>query len=239
MMTPQEIKIGTRLEFEMLNSQDEKVGNTLISQLLEHQNDGSIIISAPITESRVVFVPTGITVRLTYVHQLHGLLGFKALIRSKEYRGNVAVLIAEPDENIEKIQRREHFRLDVIIDALIWPDAADSGSEAQKDTDAKAPDSTEEAAPVKAYTRNLSGSGVCILSDTNFPKGSYVKVELDLSNDAKLKARCVILRSQPVEVRKGRRYELGMRFIELAKKDQDNLIKYIFEQQRILLKKEK
>jgi hypothetical protein len=62
-MTPQEIKLGTRLEFEMLNKQDEKVGNTFISQLLEHQDDGSIVISAPITESRVVFVPAGITVR--------------------------------------------------------------------------------------------------------------------------------------------------------------------------------
>jgi c-di-GMP-binding flagellar brake protein YcgR len=257
-MTPQEIKLGTRLEFEMLNKQDEKVGNTFISQLLEHQDDGSIVISAPITESRVVFVPAGITVRLTFVHQLHGLIGLKALVKSKEYRGNVAVLIAEPEGNLEKIQRREHFRLDVVIDALIWPDTADPGSEAPGNTEAESagsqasgtdakndaasapvPDSTEEAAPVKAYTKNLSGSGVCVISDTNFPKGSNVRIELDLSNDVRFRARCVVLRSQPIEVRKGKSYELGIHFIEIKNRDQDNLIKFIFEQQRLHLKKEK
>jgi hypothetical protein len=62
------------------------------------------------------------------------------------------------------------------------------------------PDSTEEAAPVKAYTKNLSGSGVCVISDTNFPKGSNVRIELDLSNDVRFRARCVVLRSQPIEV---------------------------------------
>ena len=255
-MTPQEVKIGTRLEFEMLNKNDEKVGNTFVSQLLEHQDDCSIVISAPITESRVVFVPTGITVRLTFVHQLHGLLGFKAQVRSKEYKGNIAVLIAEPDENIEKIQRREHFRLDVITDALIWPDDTQSGPGDSENADAEASgtqaagenikqdplsasDKAAEADPVKAYTRNLSGSGVCIISDTNFPKGTNVKIELDLDNDIKFKARCVILRSQQIEVRRGKSYELGLHFTELTKRDQDNLIKYIFEQQRLLLKKDK
>lgn len=240
MMTPQEVRIGTRLEFEMLDKNNERVGNTFVSQLLEHQEDGSIVISAPITESRVVFVPIGITVRLTFVHQLHGLLGFKAVIRSKEYRGNVAVLTAEPEGDLEKIQRREHFRLDVIVDALIWPDEEDPGPGTENKTEAEnTQDKTAEAAPVKAYTKNLSGSGACLISDINFPKGSFVKVELDLSNDITFRARCVVLRSQQVEVRRSKSYELGVRFVEISKKDQDHLIRYIFEQQRLILKKEK
>lgn len=260
-MTPQEIKIGTRFEFEMLNKSDEKVGNTFVSQLLEFQPDSSMVISAPITESRVVFVPTGITVRLTFVHHLHGLLGFKALVRAKEYKGNIAVLIVEPEQTIEKIQRREHFRLDVIIDALIWPVVAESESEvsnnaaenrntkavgADSNTDttsaqesAPVPDKAAEAAPTKGYTRNLSGSGVCLVSENNFPKNSEVRIELDLNNNIIFKAKCIIMRSQAIEVRKGKSYELGLRFTEITKRDQDNLIKYIFEQQRMLLKKEK
>jgi c-di-GMP-binding flagellar brake protein YcgR len=258
MMTPQEVRIGTRLEFEILNSDGQRVGNTFISQLLEHQDDGSVVISAPITESRVVYVPAGVTVRLTFVHQLHGLLGFKATIRSREYRENIAVLIAEPDGGLEKIQRREYYRLDVIVNALIWPDEADSGSESQANAGTGAAGmqsnkaaagqhpapstktgTTAEAAPVKGYTKNLSGSGVCIICDTNFPKGSVVRVELELNDNIRFKARCIVMRSQQVEVRRSKSYEMGMRFYEITNKDQDNLIKYIFEQQRILLKKEK
>ena len=237
-MTPQEAKIGTRLEFEILGKDNVRVGNTFVSQLLEHQQDGSIVISAPIYESRVVFVPTGVTVRLTFVHQLHGLLGFTAVIRSKEYRDNIAVLTAEPEGDIEKIQRREHFRLDIIVDARLWPDESDLGSGPLDKADAQAAKAAE-AAPVKAYTKNLSGSGACIISDTDFPKGSYVRVELTLGNDVVFKARCVVLRNEQIEIRKGKRYELGVRFVEIGKRDQDNLIRYIFEQQRLLLKKEK
>jgi|LSQX01.2.fsa_nt_gb c-di-GMP-binding flagellar brake protein YcgR len=229
-MTPQEIKIGTRFEFEMLDSNYERVGHTLVSQLLELQPDGSMVISVPISEARIVFVPTGITVRLTFVHLLHGLLGFMALVKLKEYRGNIAVLIVEPDEAIEKIQRREYFRLDVIMDALILP---------LSDEAAPNESSPAEVAPVKAYTRNLSGSGVCVISETNFPKNSWVRVELDLNGSVRFEAKCIILRSDQIEVKRGRSYELGMRFMEITKKDQDNLVKFIFDQQRKLLKKDK
>ena len=258
MMTPQEIKIGTRLEFEMLDKRDEKVGHTFASQLLEHQDDGSMVIYAPISESRVVFVPRGITVRLTFVHPLHGLLGFKALVISKEYRGNIAVLIVEPADMIEKLQRREHYRLDLITDVLIWPvvegsepaepeNEADGTEETQasaldiKQNSAANPttDRSAEAAPIKAYTKNLSGSGICVVSETYFAKKAEVRIELDLSYNIKFRAKCVILRSQPIEIRKSKSYELGMRFIEITARNQDNLIKYIFEQQRMLLKKEK
>ncbi len=242
-MKPQEIKIGTRLEFEMLNKSGEKLGNTFISQLLEHQPDGSIVIYAPIFESRVVYVPVGITIRLTFVHHLHGLLGFKALVSAKEYRGNISILVVEPNETIEKIQRREHFRLDVITDVLIWP-ASTHSDEKAPDTEAAAEVNAEAAveakAPaVKAFTRNLSGSGLCAISETNFPRNTEVWVEVDLTNNIKLTAKCIILRNQQVEIRKGKSFELGMRFIEISLKNQDNLIKYIFEQQRMLLKKEK
>ena len=47
-MTPQEIMIGTRLELEMLNSSGERIGNVYVSQLLDHQEDGTMVISAPI-----------------------------------------------------------------------------------------------------------------------------------------------------------------------------------------------
>lgn len=242
-MTPQEIKIGTRFEFEMLNNRDEKVGNTFVTQLLEHQSDSSIVISAPISESRVIFVPTGITIRLTFVHNLNGLLGLRARVRSKEIRGNIAVLIAEPDQDIEKIQRREHYRLDVITDALIWPVVEDiesvdpengtNGSETQ--TSGKPTD----IAPIKAYTRNLSGSGCCVICDTSYPKNTELMIELDLTDNIVFRAKCVILRCEIVEVKRGKSYELGMRFTEISSRDQDNLIRYIFEQQRKLLKKEK
>jgi hypothetical protein len=47
------------------------------------------------------------------------------------------------------------------------------------------------------------------------------------------------LRNIPTKLRKGKGYELGMFFTTIPMKSQDALIKFIFERQRILIKKDK
>lgn len=227
-MTPQDISIGTRLELEMLNNNGERIGNLFISQLLEHQDDGMMVISAPISGSRVIFVPDGITLRLAFIHQIQGLLGFTAEVVSREYRGKVAVLIIRPDMEISKIQRRMHYRLEIVLDATIR-------SAEENDV----PKGTEKPEPALAYTKNISGSGACIVTETDFPKNTSILVELKLTDGTLINAKGVIVRKEMIDVRKGRSYELGVIFIEISNKDQNALIKFIFEQQRLLLKKDK
>jgi len=227
-MSPQDIVIGTRLELEMLDDNGERIGNVYVSQLLEHQEDGTIVISAPISGSRVIYVPDGITIRLTFIDPIQGLLGFTAVVGYKEYRGKVAVIIVKPGTEILKIQRRMHYRLEIVLDAAIRPVNAVGTAKAEEKTD-----------PVKVCTKNISGSGACIISETDIPKNTMLEMELDLTDGTQIKTRGVVVRSQEVEARKGRNYEVGVYFTDISKKDQDRLIRYIFEQQRILLKKDR
>lgn len=219
-MTPKEINLGTRLELELLNRQGEKVGNTYVSQLLEHQNDGLMVISSPIYEARLVFIPMDVHVRLTFIHSKHGLLGFTAVVTGREYRGNIAILVIKPDSEITRIQRRMHYRLDMVGNVHVWLDA-DAKSE-----------------PIRAYSKNISGSGLCIVTENNIPVGSLVKAELDLPGLPVFSVCCRVLRNNLIEGNRIKYFELGLCFMEIAKKDQDILIRYIFEQQRLILKKE-
>ncbi len=218
-MTPKEINLGTRLELELLNRQGEKVGTTFVSQLLEHQGDGLLIISSPIHEARLVFIPKDTNIRLTFIHSKHGLLGFTAAVAGREHRGNIAILIVKPVSEIIRIQRRMNYRLDMVGNAKVWLDA----------------DSSD---PIRAYTKNVSGSGLCIITDINIPVDSVINAELDLPGLPVFSVGCRVLRSKLVEGKRGKHFELGLCFMEIAKKDQDILIRYIFEQQRLLLKKE-
>lgn len=219
-MTLQEIKIGTRLELEIQNKSGEKVGSALISQMQEYQEDGLIVISAPIYEARLIYLPNDVQIRISFVHHKYGLLGFTALVRAREFKGNIAVLVIEPVTEIEQIQRRMNFRLDILLDAVVmFPDA---GNE-----------------PFKAITKNISGSGLCLICDSDFQKNTSVLVELRLTDNIAIKTKCLILRSNTAESRKGKKYEIGMCYTEIAKKDQDTLIKFIFDQQRLRLKGKK
>jgi c-di-GMP-binding flagellar brake protein YcgR len=259
-MTPQEIMIGTRLELEMLNSSGERIGNVYVSQLLDLQEDGTMVISAPIFGSRVVFIPDGITIRLTFVHQVHGLLGFTAVVNTRDYRGKIAVLTVTPAADIIKIQRRMHYRLEIILDAVIRPTDAGGNMEGTGapesttgdmgitgDTESATgdtgrtgdTDNATEIEAINAYTKNISGAGACIVTEKDFARGTEVLIGVMLPDDRQISAKGIIIRKEMIEVRKGRSYELGVSFTEISKKDQNTLIRFIFEQQRLLLKKDK
>lgn len=218
-MKPKDIQIGKRLELERINSNGERVGNTYISQMLEYQDDGLIVISAPIFEARLIYVPDAEKIRLTYIDKKHGLLGFTALVKMRGFRGNVAILVIEPDSDISKIQRRMNYRLDIVLNTLI-----------------SLPGDDRE--PVRAFTKNISGSGICLVSPMDIPINTKINVELELSDGMIIVAGCVVLRNNAALIRKEKMYELGMRFIDISGKNQEILIKFIFDQQRLQIKKE-
>lgn len=223
-MTPQEIQIGTRLELELLNKKGEKVGNNYISQLFEQQESNCLVISAPIFEARLIFIPLQAQLRLTFTHYKYGLLGFTALVARREFKGNVAVLIIQPEGELVKIQRRTHYRLDHMADILV------------RLSEEESKEGSETA--IKALTKNVSGSGICIVTEVDIPKKSEIYVELSLAGKIMITAKCIVIRNTQFEVKKARKYELGLHFIDISQKDRDSLIKYIFERQRVQLKKE-
>lgn len=221
-MNLNEFKIGTRLELE-LQSKDEKSSHVYVSQLLEPIMDNRFIIAAPIFEARLIYIPTDAKVRVVFNHYNYGLLGLMSIVRSKEMRGNIAVMHMEVAGAIEKVQRRTYYRLDCLLDTEY------KLYEGKKD---KVPEELK-----KAITKNISGSGACIVTNENLSQNTMLEVIIHLDTGS-IKTVCMIIRSTEVENNKGKIYHLGVRFTEISPKDRDLIVKYVFYQQRLLLKKE-
>lgn len=221
-MTPNEVQPGTRLELELLNRDGERIGSTYVSQLLETQQDDRLVISSPIFEARLIFIPLQAQIRLNFLHPKLGLLGFLALVTKREYRDNIAVLIIQPQGELIRIQRRNHFRMDYIANALMWVSGID--------------DTEDRKSATKAITKNLSGSGMCIVTEVNIPRNTEINIEFNLSESVMISAKCIVIRNQSFEIKNSKSYELGLHFTKLFQKDQDNIIRFIFEQQRVKLK---
>lgn len=222
-MTPQEIQIGTRLELELLNEYQEKVGQLYISQLLEVLQNGSIVISAPIHEAKLVFIPARKVIRLAFIHSESGLLGFMGTVLRSNQKGKIAVLIVQPENEIFKLQRRKYYRLDYLQDIIVRISGQNKDTKEPK---------------IRAFTKNISGAGMCIVTDTEIRKNSELDVELNLQDNVTIKARCEVVRSTWFEVMNSRSFELGLQFTKISSSDQNALIKFIYEMQRIRLKKE-
>lgn len=226
--------VGLRLEFEMVSSAGDKVGHTYVSQVLEPVTDSYLIIAAPIHESRVVFVPAQAKVRISFVHRKFGILGVTGVVSERVIRSNIAVLVIQTDGKLEKIQRRQHYRLDCLhsVEYRIVDENAPANSPGPVRNNTPKPEFR------KAVTRNISGSGACIVTEENVPRNSVLELFIKMSSSQPVKAICKVLRSMEIEISKGKKYELGVHFMEMSPRDQDFIIKYIFEQQRLLLKKE-
>ena len=220
-----ELQTGTRFEFEFWDNTGEKAGITYVSQLLEPAMDMDMVISTPISEARLVFVPLNGKVRLTFFHRKYSLLSFVAVVEAKESRGNISILKVKALSQPEKIQRRKHYRLDCLL-----------GSELRIMTGL--PDNAPGTGSVKASVKNISGSGASVVTDANIPAKAILELFVSLSPSTVVRALSIVMRSKTVEVKKSVSYELGLNFTEISPKDQDLIIKYVFEQQRVLLKKD-
>lgn len=221
-------KLGIKLELELVNSIGEKIGQSYVSQLIDVEGEHNLVIAAPIHESRLMLITPGTRIRAVFLDEKQGLLSFLGTIIFREKKESIISLHVKTDGIFEKIQRRNYFRLDCLLNVTFFP----YKSEPSADTAENPPDGL----PQKALTRNISGSGTCIVAEEAFPKGTNIDLSIWLSDDIQIKATAKVIRCTKIEGIRDKKYELGLYFTNLDQKNQEALVKYIFNQQRVLLK---
>lgn len=118
--------------------------------------------------------------------------------------------------HIQKIQRRNFFRLPVILDIkiLYFPQA--KGEFAVKS--------------INCYTVNLSAGGICVKCQQSIPVGSKVICKLSIDEGTQLTLDGVVVWIK--DIRKSNfRYYLGIRFLIENEETRRKIIKYINESQ--------
>ncbi len=223
-MELKDVKIGTRFEIEILDSYAEKSNTTYVSQLLEYAKNMSMIVSTPIYESRLVYMPMDSLVRVYFLHQKQGFLSFTAKLNYKGTRGKISVMGLTPNSGLEKLQRRKHYRLDSLlgVEYVTLESTGIPSSDKWK----------------KGIFKNISASGSCLLAEEALEKGTDLKFKLSITSTIQVSAVASVVRHLPVENKSIKKFEHGLIFTEISDRDQDKLIKYIFEQQRLQLNKE-
>lgn len=230
-MRIEDAPVGTRLELEIINKEGIKLGLIHISQFIEIPNHENVIISCPIFESKYVFIALGTTVRLTFFNEkLNCLLFFTGIITHKENKENILRLCINITSELQKLQRRNYYRFDCNLDAK-YSIISELKKEETNTSDIPPPEIKT------ALTKNISGNGACIVVDDELLNGANLEVDIFLSKNLPVKAKCRIVRVSVIPSSRGKKYEIGLFFMELTKKGQDDVVKFIFERQRELLKK--
>lgn len=227
------IKIGTKLEIEI---PDNNINNTsqssgYISQLLDIVDAKTIIIAAPMSEGRLKYLSADMNVSVNFLNERQELMCFKAAAKGNRKLGPLEAFELTITGEFEKIQRRSHYRLDAALCSHYTLSEMKPLHNEKLDFK-KIPQQDLK----KAYTKNISGNGLCLVLDEPLDQGVTADITLELEGMGDIRILAEAIRSIKIENKK---YEVGMNFTYITPQDSNILTKFIFEKQRLMLKNKK
>lgn len=184
-----------------------------VSKIVGVEKDEHYIVDNPSKKTQLVMFVNGSKLTMAYLLENKDMHMFDVEVVGKMRDGKIPLLKLKKISDINKIQRRNYYRLDTIIDLTL-----------RKETDI-----IEE----KTTTVNISGGGMRILSKQEFQIGDKVVVDFNMNeSENRLKAKVVKLEYVDYS-----RTDVCIEFIELMEKKRNEIIRFIFEKQREELQK--
>jgi c-di-GMP-binding flagellar brake protein YcgR len=221
-----DIEIGTKLEIEVNTADDERP--VYASQFEWYEKDDTAAIAAPIYEGKIVPVETGTLIDIYFIRRtgkLTALNKFEAIVRGRSIEDNLHILLIEKLGEIVRIQRRSYFRLDVLLEVR-YRVVPFFGGEYDADTPY-----------ARTLATDLSGGGISLILRDKLEKGSFIEGEIFNGQNEKISFRGKTARCERMLRDSRYKYIAGIQFVDISDSSRENIIRYIFSEQRKLINK--
>lgn len=220
-----------------------------VSQVLDLVEDNIAIVSMPMEGGRVIPLPVGDKYE-GFFYTSKGMFKCQVEVTDRYKDGNMYVMVIQFLSEFEKYQRRQYFRLDLLKNInfrLITPQEDIIRKKVEEDkfdseiTRHKYVNTLHalEVAWNEGTATDISGGGMRFNAQVPKTNEESVIVKIDFSVTGKeysyeLKADIIATSSM---VNKPGYYEYRVKFTDIGKVERENLIKYIFEEERKRRKK--
>jgi c-di-GMP-binding flagellar brake protein YcgR len=194
---------------------------TYITKLVDWPSE-KFIIAAPLDQLDWVLIERNKIVKVSFVTKA-AIFAARARILNRHKKNEMFFYSASLVSPLVKEQQRQHFRLDVLLEA--------SYKLLPKNDE---PYDLEEIPSHKATLVNISAGGMCLVSDQQFSKEQKMIVSFDfLGTSLELCGETLFLGEKLVSGN----YTHRMRLINLNSSIKNTLNKLIFEKQRLIMSK--
>lgn len=238
---------GDKIDIQLLQQLEQRQNGTLKepirtykSSLFEYLNDKEIEISMPTENGRMVLFQVGLRCRLLF-YTKKGLYVCYATVQRRYKKDNFFILqmivVTEP----QKFQRREFFRIDTSLDVYYSRITQDfleySTTEMVYE---RAQENGYLTNQQRAITLDLSGGGIRFTTDDLLEAGCLVLITIRLVNEKIdqtffLVTEIVDCMSSPKV--KGK-FIIRGKFLFKDLKDRESIVRYVFEEERRIRRKE-
>ncbi|AKL95460.1 type IV pilus assembly PilZ [Clostridium aceticum] len=208
------LKIGDKLEIEPIRSRENSaISKPIVSQLIDMKDD-AIYISSPIKQGMKYPLQVGQKIMIFFLQDEKGIYSFKGEITQK-IDVQLPIYVIKPISSPEKTQRRYYYRLKILTKVLIK--------------------GIGETEAVEAFTKDISGGGIKVVSKKVFHEEQKVECTINLEKNQTVTIVGEIIRT--VKNPTTNEYELAIGYIDIADSTRNDIISFIFRKQRELLQK--
>lgn len=200
------------------------------SKVVDVIGDDRLEIFMPIEQTKLVLLPVNGEYNIRFF-TARGLFQCDAKVANRYKNGSLYLLEMKITSSLQKYQRREFYRFPCMLDMEVRELTADE----KRDIDRESVFNAEDDLPGdKAVILDLSGGGLRFTSATPFEPRSIVVCNYTLRRESGNRRMCIageLLSCKRLEKNPGQ-YEQRVRFIYITPREREDIIRYIFEEER-------
>ncbi len=200
------------------------------SKVVDVIGDDRLEIFMPIEQTKLVLLPVNGEYNIRFF-TARGLFQCDAKVANRYKNGSLYLLEMKITSSLQKYQRREFYRFPCMLDMEVRELTADE----KRDIDRESVFNAEDDLPGdKAVILDLSGGGLRFTSATPFEPRSIVVCNYTLRRENGNRRMCIageLLSCKRLEKNPGQ-YEQRVRFIYITPREREDIIRYIFEEER-------
>ena len=214
--------------------EDVKVYQT---QVLDVLSEDRLEIAMPMEKMKLILLPVNTEYDLCF-YTSSGLYQCLANVIDRYKSGGQYILLMELTTNLRKHQRREYYRLSCALDVDVRPLVEEEMMAVTNKRDYIA----VQGLPLKhAVIVDISGGGIRFVSDTVYEQHSliYCKYQLTVDGEEKeYQLAAKVLRVRELDDKPGM-YEHRIQYISIDTVEREEIIRFIFEEERKIRKRKK
>jgi c-di-GMP-binding flagellar brake protein YcgR len=195
---------------------DMDIRETYFSRI-EVVNENCIIIEAPRMGTAVLEVIPNAEV-IVNVYTDHGLFKFKSKITAQDWDNRYAISVAKP-RSIERIQRRQFYRLNVIVPVEYGVVPVHGAPEDL---------AAEVVTNLMGVTRNISEGGLVLIVDRPFSLEVILKLRINLRETVWAEGLAVVKEQKKLEVED--KFLTRLQFVSIREREKDAIRKFVVTQ---------
>ncbi len=232
-------KVDIRIVAEMMRD-DVIQPHSYFSNVFDSYDDNILDINMPISGGKLIILSKGIRYDFVFTTK-DGLYRAQGQVISKLKKDNFYLLRIKLDKDLEKFQRREYYRLSCMIQLLYLQISEDSASQpTMLDVQSHlAMDGGAFKVRGMGTVLDISGGGLRFITSTDLDGIDYLLLQFAIDEEGRKKQMELIAHKLASKyLPEADKYEHRVQFLYKDKTTKDSIIKYIFEQERRIRKKE-